>query len=257
MAVIAVIGPKGSQGVSATTLALGLTWPNRAIVAECDPAGGDALAGYLAGTLDFPGGLGSLPVVHGRGRLEADLWQHMIDLDAPFNNRLLLPGIRYTGEAGGVAAIGDRLARLFADLGRAERAYDVFADCGRLAAANVPWPVLTSADVIVMVVRPDLPSVARAQAALLALREKFERESWNLHGLHLVVIGSQAQAREVSRELGVPVLGALPFDADTAARLTHGGKRPRAKDSLIKAAADLIPALRAAVGARAAAVTHV
>src|SRR5579859_5542869 len=41
MALIVVTGDKGSPGVTATSVALAGVWPRRAILAECDPSGGD------------------------------------------------------------------------------------------------------------------------------------------------------------------------------------------------------------------------
>ncbi|MHB8341736.1 MAG: hypothetical protein ACYDB7_11270, partial [Mycobacteriales bacterium] len=55
MAVLELASAKGAPGASTTALALALVWPRPILLVECDPAGGDLLAGYLAGA-DPPGG---------------------------------------------------------------------------------------------------------------------------------------------------------------------------------------------------------
>ncbi len=47
----ALVSPGGSPGCTTTALAVTLTWPQPVILAECDPAGGDILAGLFAGHL--------------------------------------------------------------------------------------------------------------------------------------------------------------------------------------------------------------
>ena len=41
MALIALAADKGAPGVTTAAVALGAVWPRPALVAECDPAGGD------------------------------------------------------------------------------------------------------------------------------------------------------------------------------------------------------------------------
>ena len=64
------------------------------MLAECDPAGGDVLSGYLAG-LEIPAtrGLLQLAVADLRDRLVDEFANQLIDLDAPKMHRLVLPGI--------------------------------------------------------------------------------------------------------------------------------------------------------------------
>ena len=52
MAIVALLSAKGSPGVTTTALACALSWRRRLVLAECDPAGGSILAGYLGGALE-------------------------------------------------------------------------------------------------------------------------------------------------------------------------------------------------------------
>lgn len=248
MATIALMSAKGSPGVSATALALALRWPGRTILAECDPAGGDILPGFLAGQLEHAGGIARLSVAYGRGRLEQDFWSQLVDLDAPRAQRLLLPGVREAAEAGGVAAVADQLAAFFAGLEHGEPSFDVIADCGRLAAPHTPWPLIARADVIALVVRSTLGSLAHAATALTAMHRRAADAGWALRDrLGLIVIDDGPYTSEAAKRLGLPLLGVLPHDRRTAAKLSHGHGDIKATDKLIRAVAALHAPLRAAI----------
>lgn len=246
MATIALMNGKGSPGVSATSLALALTWPGRTILAECDPAGGDTLPGYLSGQLEHAGGIAKLPVAYGRGSLDTDFWAQLVDLDSPHAQRLLLPGVREPAEAGGVAAIAERLAVFFSDLERSEPSFDVIADCGRLAAAHTPWPIIAHADVIAFVVRATLHSIAHTRTAIGGLRARAEKAQWALDDrIGVVVVDDGPYADEAAKRLEVPLLGILPWDVRTAAKLSHGNADIHSTDKLIKAVMAMHAPLRA------------
>ena len=103
-------------------------------MAECDPAGGSAIAGYLRGQLDADRGMVPLAVAELRNeRLASEFWRQLVDLDPPKQQRLLLPGIADPAQAGSLDPIWSRLGSFFASL-EIRHGYDVFADCGRLAA---------------------------------------------------------------------------------------------------------------------------
>ena len=72
MAIIALVSAKGSPGVTTTALACALSWHRRLVLAECDPAGGSILAGYLGGALDGPRGIGELAVGRAARRQPGD-----------------------------------------------------------------------------------------------------------------------------------------------------------------------------------------
>src|SRR5215475_15958417 len=101
----ALMSASGSPGVTTTAIALALTWPAAAIVAECDPSGGDVLAGVLAGHVPARQGLIEHAIEAGRGRWAADvdLAAQLVPLDAG-QTKKVLPGLSDPRQAAGVAA---------------------------------------------------------------------------------------------------------------------------------------------------------
>ena len=93
MTMYSLISPGGSPGVTTTALALALTWSRPVIVAECDPGGGDVLAGLFAGHLSAPRGLLGVAFEAGVGgyfspyetadNVRFDAWAATVDLRAP------------------------------------------------------------------------------------------------------------------------------------------------------------------------------
>jgi len=230
MALFALISAGGSPGVTTSALALTLGWPSRVILAECDPSGGDVLAGLFAGHLRADRGLLSLAFDAGRGQDDVTraLWPQLTELDEA-RERMLLAGLSDPRQAGSLIPVWPALAAMFATL-----PIDVIADCGRLDAADGPLPVLSQATVlsqahmVALVLRPTLRQVARA-------RPRVEMLSQLLGGLDRVVLllagDGPYPAKDVSRALGVPVLAALPQDDQTAQVLSDGIGRRRRLDS--------------------------
>src|ERR1700683_5256933 len=91
MTMYSLISASGSPGVTTTALALALTGPRPVIVAECDPGGGDILAGLFAGHLAAPRGLLGVAFEAGRGQAAsaAELSSHLVPLDESGSRRLL------------------------------------------------------------------------------------------------------------------------------------------------------------------------
>ncbi len=192
-ALYALVSPGGSPGVTTTSLALALTWPRPVIVAECDPACGDILAGLFAGHLTAPRGL---------------------------------MGVAFeAGQAPGLAAAWPAIARALAS-----HSADVIADCGRLDAGDgQPAGVLTEATAVVMVLRPSLRQVAAARPRI----ELATQLLGGTERIGLLIVGNRRHAdtdrdhpaKEIASALGVPVIGSLPVDAKTAAVLSDGQGR--------------------------------
>jgi hypothetical protein len=223
VALIAVTAAKGSPGVTTTALAYTMTWTSPVILAECDPAGGSVLAGFLRGQLSADRGLVPLAVAELRSeRLAVDFWRHLVDFDPPNQVRLLLPGVSEPAQAGSLEPIWGRLAGFFTSL-ESRHNYDVIADCGRVAVPHPPSPVLQAADLVLVVVRPTLPSIAATAAAIRALRVS-QAEHGSVDSLGLVVVGSGAySALEIAKQLQTPVAVELPRDVRSATALTEGG----------------------------------
>jgi hypothetical protein len=238
MAVIALVSAKGSPGVTTAALALTLTWPAPALLAECDPAGGSVQAGFLAGTMPTGRGIGELAVAGLRGeRLNSLWWHQLVDLDTSSpRTRLLLPGIADPVQSATLAPVWDRLAKLFADLGDGDPGRDVIADCGRLTAPHPPWPLFGDADAVLLVLPATLPGLHAAVPAVRLLRARLAEHDRGFARLGLLLCGRANQSsRTVTEVLNTPVVAGLPEDVHTARVLTHGG-RLRRRSALLQAA---------------------
>lgn len=252
MAIIALVAGKGSPGVTTSALACALTWHHRLVLAECDPAGGSILAGYLGGQLSGPRGLGELAVGELRdGNLEEAFWSQLVDLDAPKRERLLLPGVVDPVQAGSVTPLWQRFADFFAGLDRDQPAYDVIVDCGRLQVTAPPWPILRAAAVVLVVTGAHLPDLSSARATVGAIERDFAEHRVPASSLRLVLVGEGHNRSEVSKALRMPVIGQLPHDARTAEVLAHGGTI-RASRPLMRAANALEVPIRALLDRRRA-----
>jgi hypothetical protein len=235
----ALVSAGGSPGVTTAAIALALAWPSAAIVAECDPSGGDILAGLLAGHVPASLGLMEHAIEAGRDGTAAAraLGDQLIPLDAG-GTRMLLPGITDPRQAAGLTSAWPAVATTLA----AQRA-DVIADCGRLdAGPGQPLAVLTTARTIALVLRPTLRQVwsARSRVEMLAQIGSTAR-------LTLLLTGPGTHsAREIAQALGVPVAAALPDDARSAAHLSDGvgGQRSLTSGALLRSARTAGRALR-------------
>ncbi len=240
MAVFALITPGGSPGCTTTALALGLTWPGPVIVAECDPGGGDVLAGLFAGHLRAPRGLLGVAFEAGRGQpaIVAELDTQLVPLDDT-GQRRLLAGISDPRQALGLSPVWPAISAGFAS-----QASDVIADCGRFdAGATQPVSVLADATAIVVVLRPTLRQVAAARPRIdIAAQIAGGKDRIGL----LLVGDGPVPHGDLSRSLDLPVICTLPDDVRTAHVLSEGeGQRARLdRRPLLRAARLAVPAIR-------------
>jgi hypothetical protein len=215
----ALVSPGGSAGATTTALALTLIWPRPVILAECDPAGGDILAGLFAGHLQAPRGLLGVAFEAGRGvvAMFAGAGGHLAPLDGS-GSRMFLAGLSDPRQAPGLAPVWPAIARSLAS-----QPCDVIADCGRLDAGDAqPASVLAEADLVAMVIRPSLRQIAAARPRV----EMLARLRGGLERVGLLLVGDKGHSpAEISRALGVRVLARVPSDARTAAVLSDGAGR--------------------------------
>lgn len=238
MSLYALVSPGGSAGCTTTALALTLTWPQPVILAECDPAGGDILAGLFAGHLPAPRGLLGVAFEAGRGveAMSAEAAAQLAALDGS-GSRMFLAGLSDPRQAPGMAPAWPAIARMLSG-----QSCDVIADCGRLDAGDgQPSEVLAEARLVAMVLRSSLRQLAAA-------RPRIEMLAQLLGGperMGLLLVGDKSHSYgEISRTLGLPVLAGIPLDARTAAVLSDGvGRRTNLTDR---------PLMRAAQAAAAA-----
>ncbi|MEO3861325.1 hypothetical protein [Acrocarpospora sp. B8E8] len=237
MALYAVISPGGSPGATTTALAAALSWPDPVLVAECDPSGGSALAGYFAGRVSATGGLLQAALEATRDGDSEAVWQHTVALDAS-ERRLLLPGLADPGHAIQLDGAWGTLASTLA-----AAPFDVIADIGRIGGRDAPYPLVSGADLVVMVLAPTLRHIAAARPRLEALR----RASTGGIPLGLCLVGAGPyDRRAVGRALSVPVLAELADDPRAANVLSDGAASwsgfPRS--ALMRSASRLVASMR-------------
>jgi hypothetical protein len=224
MTVCALLSPGGSPGVTTAALALALTWPAPVLVAETDPSGGDVLAGFFAGHI--PGNRGLLNVAYEATTVEAAaaaVSGQVIELDKD-GTRRVLPGLPDPRHAATLNMTWHLLAAALA-----AQPLDVLADCGRLDGGPGQEHIMGVSRQIVVVLRPTL----RQAAAALPRIEMLLQLKGSLAGhIGLVVTGPGPLApKEVSRALGVPLLGVLPEDRKAARILSDGAGAHRGIDT--------------------------
>ena len=217
MSLYALVSPGGSPGLTTTALALTLTWPRPIILAECDPAGGDILAGLFAGHLRAPRGLLGLAFETGLV-MSAGAGGHLAPLDGS-GSRMFLAGLSDPRQAPGLAPAWPAIARTLAS-----QPCDVIADCGRMdAGAGQPASVVAEAELVAMVMHGSLRQIAAARPRI----EMLAHVRGGPERIGLLLVGDKGHSpAEISRTLGVRVLARIPSDARTAAVLSDGiGRR--------------------------------
>jgi hypothetical protein len=212
----ALVSAGGSPGVTTAALALALTWSSAVIVAECDPSGGDTLAGLLAGRAPERWGLMEHAIEAGRSveMAAAGLTPHLVSLDDD-RTRLLLPGLTNPRQAAGLASAWPAVAGTLA-----AQPSDVIADCGRFdGGPEQPLAVVSAARTVAIVLRPTLRQVWLAHPRVELIRNLLGGSS----RLALLVTGPGTYSpREVARVLGVPLAAVLPADLPAASLLSDG-----------------------------------
>jgi len=227
MSVIAVVGGPGAPGSTSTALALLLSWPlapgRRVLLVECDPDGGAVLAGALEGRVEAVYGLRNLAVADRRGLLAQTLWDQLLDISPQgTGERLLLPGLTDPAQAPGLAYTWEPLVELLHAL--EPQGYDVILDLGRSGATGAGAVLTRRADLVGVTVRTTLRGLAGARPRVAALREDLGTSGTGADALGLLLVAEGPYpVADVSRELGAPAFGLLPYAPRTARVLSDGG----------------------------------
>jgi len=226
-----------SPGVTTTGLALTLTWPRDILLAECDPAGGSLLSGYLLGQ-SRERGLGEWAVQLRRGAApETALAEQTYHLSGP-KPRRILPGLAEPAQVASVQPLWTDIADTFATTPG-----DVVADLGRIGGSDTPTPLLLRAEQVLVVARPTLMDLSAAAPRLQEI--KALRGSRPEPRVLLVDAGPYSR-KEVARTLGTEVADHLPHDPRAASVLSHGtgSERYVPRSLLLRAARCLAVNLR-------------
>jgi hypothetical protein len=151
MAMIALTSTNGSPGVTTSALGLALAWPRPVVLVDADPTGSRAIpAGYLRG--------GELPTTRTVVDLAVSLRAGTLVDDLP-KSVFTLPESRVQVLAGPLNHLQSQvLGPLWEPLAAALKALegngqDVIVDAGRLGLDGAPTPLLTGADLALLVTR--------------------------------------------------------------------------------------------------------
>jgi hypothetical protein len=253
MALIIVAGDKGSPGVTTAAVALAAAWPRHAILAECDPHGGDLvyrLAAEQGGPLDPNTGLLSVAIAARRGFDARAIPQHLQRVHGGLD---VLVGLGTAEQAGAVAGQWSRLARAFDQFAALPEGGDVIADCGRVGPSSPALELMPHAALVLLIARADAEQVAH-------VRDRANGLSQQLHGnqgasasiarppIGVVLIAKHREAKRVAHQVGdllsataggAEVLGVLAEDPEGAAALCGRVHARVDKSLLMRSARDL------------------
>ena len=245
---IALASAKGSPGVTTTARVLASIWPTDCILVDADPAGGDLA--LLARTpshepLDPERGLLSLAVAARRGAESAPIEPHLQLTDGGLE---VLAGIARPEQVAGMGpvwtTIGDVLSRQLSA---------VVVDAGRLAPGSPVLPVVSAADVLLFVVRPQVEAYSHLRERLTWLAA--DRDAPPVGVLLVTEARDTRAARELAAllahsALDVPVVGVVAHDERAAAVV--GGRLDRGIDRslLVRSVRPLVDPIRALANTR-------
>jgi len=242
MALIAFASAKGSPGVSVTVAGLAQLWPTRAVVADLDPAGGDTGLRYRADDgdpLNPAVGLLSLGAAVRAGQA-ADLDDH---LQTTAGGMRTLVGVTSPGQVLGLGAAWKHIALTL----RRTTAYDVLADCGRLAPGSPAMAVLEQADAVVLVSKGELEDVAHLRERLKGLQHTLHLGSIDATPTGIAMVTSASDTRgltdaeQLLASAGLPVraLGVIAEDRKAANALRTESSRNIRRSTLVRSLHDL------------------
>lgn len=217
MAVICLTSASGSPGVTTTAVGLAFCWPRPVLVVEADPTGGSGiLAGFLKGTTPYDAGIIELAL---SPLSAADALRDVVRPLSPAVS--LVAGTRTHAQATALRDVWEPLGLALAELDASGQ--DVIVDAGRLGLTGSPQPLLDSANATLLLTRANLPSISAARSWAETVRQP--ATGWRHPGLLLIGEGQPYRETEISKVLGMPVVGHLPDDP-TAAAVYHRGANP-------------------------------
>ncbi|MDR2931054.1 MAG: hypothetical protein LBV06_09165 [Propionibacteriaceae bacterium] len=253
MSIITLVSATGSPGVTTTAVGLACLWPSPAIVVEADPSGSSAmLAGYFGGFQPPPRTMIDLVMARRAGHLAEEFPAALMPL--PNTRAQVLPGPRSHAQARSALDLWEALIPLWRLLGQATMTNsdrttdadrtavdsgettsalpdvrtDFLVDAGRLGMQWSPEAVIRASDLVILMTRCDLPSLAGAQQWTAAADERRrghpEAPEWMV-----VTVGPPEPytPHEIATAVGLPILASLRHDPVGAAVYSHGRQARR------------------------------
>jgi hypothetical protein len=247
VSVVVLCSAHGAPGVTTSALALAWVWPStrperRVLLIDADPAGSGLLTGILADRVGPGAGLPTLAATRPPLTVEPVV-ECCVALGSDAA-RMVLPGVADPVQARPVAELWSSLLYVAREL--SDRGVDVLVDAGRVGHRLEPTAWLRGADVVALVVKGSVASVAPAAAAVRAIVP--ERGARPVVGI--VVDPAGYSTSDVASALGVPVAVDLPRDEWAVRALAAGAtsgwrldRSPllRAARGVVQVLADLVP----------------
>jgi hypothetical protein len=177
------------------------------------------LAGFFGGFQAPPQSVVDLLLARRNNRL-AEQFPHSL-IPVPGTQAYVLPGPRSHAQARSAEDLWEPLSLIWSTLGC--EGTDVLIDAGRLAMESYPDVLLSLVDLVLLVTRSDLPSLAGAKQWT-----DLAHETRDLHpetppwGVLLVGSGNPYSSKEVLDVLGLPVVSTLTLDAKGAKVFSEG-----------------------------------
>jgi MinD-like ATPase involved in chromosome partitioning or flagellar assembly len=233
MTVVSFMSIKGAPGVTTLACLVGATWPEerKVLVAECDQSGGDLAARFQLSSKE---GWLSLVAAARRTGNGVNIRDHLQQLPGGLDVLIATRAVDAYEASASMTAFLSRVSS------SPDGPWDVLIDVGRLALgdqASAAW--LGHSDAVVVCSRSDAASVVQVRDRATLLLDQFAGRV----GLALVDGGSHSSS-EVERFTGIPVLGTVPFDPQSAAVAT--GQRQndrRLRRSMLAASASRMAAV--------------
>lgn len=223
MSLIVLTSATGAPGLTTTALGLALTWPRDVLLVDADRTPAQSVAaGYLRGqSLSSQGLLGVMNAHRERRDVLDEVVTQRVPLpepptksDAPGPSRHFLPGFLHLSAVDSFAGAWGPLAEALRH-GDA----DALADAGRMGHRGLSDDLVRASDLVAVVTRTSLRSLAALRFYLSALLEQADARRV---GLLLVGPGRPYAAHEIAEQFGVPVLAEIAWQPAPADELCEG-----------------------------------
>ena len=237
MTLLVLCSATGAPGVTTSALTLGWVWPaatdgRHAVVIDADPSSSGVLPGLAQAGVPVGGGVLHLAANDAPMDL-ASLLGQCVAFAPDGASGWVLPGISDPIQAPATDAVWRALVTALPELH--EAGVDLLVDGGRLGHEHQARALLEAADVVALVLRPDLASVAGAYPVLTRLVA--DRGPGRATTGLLVGQGRPYTANEVARELGLGAVAVIERDPNAAAAVLAGIRSGRSDRSRLMASA--------------------
>ncbi|MFB9378861.1 hypothetical protein ACFFKU_00105 [Kineococcus gynurae] len=249
MAVVAFCSATGAPGVSTVATLTAALWPRPAVVLDADPSGGDVALRLGSRSGGEDSGMLRLLTAARHGLDAADVLAETRTLDGG------LPVISGLGRPEQAEAARTSWTVLAGAVRAAGTATDLMVDTGRLGSpSSAPTaPLLAVADLVVVVLTPELAALAHTRTRAVALADVLTRSGGTVPVVAPLVVGGTrrdagtavAVLQDTARRSGLGVLDLSPLPHDPAGAAVFAGTpgpRPE-RTALVRAGRGLVRAL--------------